>query len=281
MSERLRRWAAQGWLKEPLVHFLIGGAVIYALFAWRGEPVDPASRSIEVTRADQAQLALAFERTMGRSPTDAELDRQIARFVREEVLYREALRLGLDGNDGVVRRRLAQKMDLLAAAQAETAQPSDETLQEWYETHQLRFADQARYTLDHAFKPQMAGAKALVETLNAQTEGVGAGEGFAGDPISLPASLDEMPRKEVLDRFGQLFLEQIDALEVGETWQGPLQSGFGWHAVRLRARDAGEVPPFEKVRQRVENDWRTATIAERKERGFAILREAYAVEITP
>ena len=124
---------ARHWSKEPLVHFLIGGALIYALFAWRGEPPDPASRSIEVSREDRAQLSLGFEKMMGRSPTDAELDRQTQKFVREEVLYREALRLGLDVNDGVVRRRMSQKMDLIAAAQAETAVPSEQALQEWYE----------------------------------------------------------------------------------------------------------------------------------------------------
>lgn len=265
------------WLKEPLVHFLIGGLLIYALFAWRGEPVDPASRTIEISRSDRAQLSLGFERMMGRSPTDAELDNQVQRFVREEVLYREALRLGLDGNDGVVRRRLSQKMDLLAAAQAETAQPTDETLQEWYEAHPERFADTSRYTLDQTFQSDLDEAKAQIAALNAMA----AGDDWntLSEPISLPASLSQMPRKEVLDRFGEQFLAGIDALKPGELWQGPVRSGFGFHVVRLRAVEVGEVPPFEEVRSKVENDWRTATIAERKERGYAILREAYTVEI--
>ncbi len=269
------RWPA--WTKEPLIHFLILGAVLYALFAWRGEPVDPASRSIEVTREDQAQLSLGFERIMGRAPTDAELDRQVDKYIREEVLYREALRLGLDGNDAVVRRRMAKKMDMLAAAQAETAQPTDEALKEWFEAHPERFGDKSRYTLDHVFKSEIDGAKAALRALNDGSSR----DDFRklGDPISLPQSLSEMPRKEVLDRFGERFLAEIDALEPGDEWQGPIASGFGWHAVRLTARDAGEVPAYETVRQRVENDWRNATIEERKERGFEILRDAYTVEI--
>ncbi|MEO9461517.1 MAG: peptidylprolyl isomerase [Marinomonas sp.] len=268
---------ARNWLKEPLVHFLIGGLLIYAMFAWRGEPVDPASRTIEISRADRAQLSLGFERMMGRSPTDAELDSQVKRFVREEVLYREALRLGLDGNDGVVRRRLSQKMDLLAAAQAETALPSDETLQEWYDAHPERFADASQYTLDQVFKSEMGQAKERVASLNSMTKA----DDWKGssDPISLPASLSQMPRKEVLDRFGEQFLANIDALKPGKQWQGPVQSGFGYHAVRLRALDVGEVPPLDEVRDRVENDWRTATIEKRKERGYAILRDAYTIEI--
>ena len=268
---------ARMWLKEPLVHFLIGGALIYTLFAWRGEPVDPASRTIEISRSDRAQLSLGFERMMGRSPTDGELDRQVDRFVREEVLYREALRLGLDGNDGVVRRRLSQKMDLLAAAQAETVQPSDPTLQAWYKAHPERFTDTSRYTLDQAFKSEMGQAKAQIAQLNSMA----ARDDWKAlsEPISLPASVSQVPRKEVLDRFGEQFLAEIDALKPDEEWQGPVRSGFGFHAVRLLRRDVGEVPPFEDVRGKVENDWRTATIAERKERGYAILREAYTVEI--
>lgn len=265
------------WAKEPLFHFLIGGFAIYLLFAWRGEPVDPASRTIELSREDQAQLSLGFERMMGRAPTDAELDRQVDKFVREEVLYREALRLGLDENDGVVRRRLAQKMDMLAAAQAETAQPSEATLKAWYDDHQSRLADDARYTLDQAYKSEMAGAKALIGALNAQSSNANFAD--LSDPISLPSTITEMSRKEVLDRFGEQFVVAIETLESGDAWQGPVQSGFGWHGVRLRRRDVGKVPPISEIRQKVEDDWRRSTIAERKRRGFEILREAYTIEI--
>lgn len=264
----------QVWLKEPLVHFLIGGALIYLLYAWRGEPVDPASRTIELSREDQAQIALGFEQMMGRAPTDAELDGQIERFVREEVLYREALRLGLDDGDAVVRRRLAKKMDLLAAAQAETAQPSDEALQEWYDAHPERFAAETRYWLDQVYAEDEASARNLA----AQLQG-GADPAGLGDAISLPPSLSEAPRKDVLDRFGERFLAELDALEPNESWQGPVPSGFGWHVVRLHQREVGEVPPLTEVREQVANDWRSATIEARKERGYAILRDAYTIEI--
>ncbi|HCO45837.1 MAG TPA: peptidyl-prolyl cis-trans isomerase, partial [Erythrobacter sp.] len=93
------------WLRDPLAHFLIAGAVIWAGLALVGEPVDPASRTIELSRERQAGIAFGFERMMGRAPTDAEMDSAIKRWVREEVLYREALRLGLDEGDAVVRRR--------------------------------------------------------------------------------------------------------------------------------------------------------------------------------
>ena len=268
-QDRLR-----GWLKEPLVHFLIGGLVIYLLFAWRGEEVDPASRTIEISREDKARVSLGFERLMGRAPTDAELDLQTQRFVREEVLYREALRLGLDGDDAVVRRRLAQKMDLIAASQAESANPTDEALEEWYKANPARFAEDARYSFEQVFKLDADGAAAVLGQLSRGADAQG-----LSDPISLSKALENANRKQVLDQFGEQFAKALDQLELGETWQGPVQSGLGWHVVRLTAREPGKVPPLDEVREDVANDWRSSTIEKRKDEAYQLLREQYDVEI--
>lgn len=266
--------ALPGWTREPLVHFLIAGMLIYALLAWRGEEADPASRSIMVDREQQAQLALVFERTMGRAPTDAELDAQIERFVREEVLYREALRLGLDREDAVVRRRMAQKMDMLAGARIEAATPDEATLREWYNTHRERFASEAAYSFDQLWFDSERAARAAQATIAAGAEAEGLGQ-----PISLPLSVKAMPNAEVLSRFGIQFMQELGRLEAGQEWQGPIPSGLGWHLVRLELRDIGEAPPFEKVRQAVESDWRISTIDARKEAAYRLLRDAYSVKV--
>lgn len=133
------------WTREPLVHFLVAGFVLFVALTWSsGGAVDPASRVIDVDRETQAQLSLQFERTMGRAPTDAELDGAIERYVRDEVLYREAIRLGLDQGDAVVRRRLVSKMDLSASAAAEAAEPTDEALRTFYNANRDRYADNGR-----------------------------------------------------------------------------------------------------------------------------------------
>jgi peptidyl-prolyl cis-trans isomerase C len=121
-------WRA--WLREPLLHFLIGGTLVFAFFAWRGEAVDPESRSIIVTVDTAEQLAARFEQTMQRAPTPAEMDGIIRDHIREEVYYREAMRLGLDADDAVIRRRLRSKMEYLARAEAEAAKPDDAAGQE-------------------------------------------------------------------------------------------------------------------------------------------------------
>ncbi|TNE45206.1 MAG: peptidyl-prolyl cis-trans isomerase [Sphingomonadales bacterium] len=262
------------WTREPLVHFLAAGALVFGFFSLQGGGVDPASRVIDVDRETQAQVALGFERLMNRAPTDAELDAQIDRFVREEILYREALRLGLDQGDAIVRRRLAQKMDMLASARAEIEQPSEETLRGWYSEHPDRFALETSYTLDQLWFEDEAAALAAKRQL-----GSGASWTGLGQRISLPESLDNERRREVLDTFGERFVAAVDAMDAGNDWAGPIASGLGWHLVRLRARDTGDVPDFEVVQQDVENDWRSATIAERREQAFQLLRDAYRIEI--
>lgn len=256
-----------GWTREPLIHFLGAGAAIFLILAWQGEEADPASRTIAVTREDRARLSLQWERTTGRIPTDAELDALTERFVREEVLYREALRLGLDRDDAVLRKRLANKMDYLAESMAETAQVSDATLADWLSQHPERFAPEVRYSFEQRYFAEEASARAALAS------------GTPGEAISLPASLENAPRREVEERFGRELRARLDSLSVGGRWQGPVPSGFGWHLVRLTARNAGAAPPLADIREAVETDWRAATKARRKDEAYRLLLASYEVDI--
>lgn len=268
------RMSLPRWTREPMVHFLAAGATLFALFAWQGEPADPASRTIDVSREDRARLALQYERTMQRPPTDAELDVLTEQFVREEVLYREALRLGLDRDDAVVRKRMANKMDFLAQSMAETAEPSDAQLEQWRTDHLERFAADARISFDQRFFASRAAAEAALRRLRA-------GEDVSGDAISLPATVDGIERPRAVERFGEEFVGELDAIAPGSGWHGPIASGFGWHAVRLVSRERGETPPLAAIRDQVENDWRAATMAKRRDEAYRLLRDAYDVSIAP
>ena len=263
-----------GWTRDPLVHFLIGGALLFAIFAWQGEEVDPASREIAVSRDEQARLAFQFERTMRRPPTDAELDGLVERWVREEVLYREALRLGLDQGDAIVRSRMAKKMDELAAAQAEVAVPSDATLERWLEDNPARFARDTRYSFDQLWFEGRDEATAALRQVRA-----GAEWQEVGGVISLPPRVTNESARLIAGRYGRAFATALADMEPGQEWHGPVRSGFGWHIVRIQRREIGAVPPLADIRERVENDWRTATIAARKQDAYAALREAYSVDI--
>lgn len=255
------------WLREPLVHFLFAGAAIYAAMAWFGDPFAPTERTIVIDRTRQAEIADGFARMMGRAPTDAELAALVERWLREEVLYREALRLGLDRDDPVVRRRLATKMDEIAAARAETEAASDAVLENWLKRHPARFADGGSVSFDQAWFGSEESARAAL-----------AGGQVRGNPISLPARVEAVPLGEMREVFGLQFAQGLAGLSPAQAWQGPLPSGFGWHLVRLRERAAGRVPPLREIRAQVEADWRTATVAARRERAYRLLREAYRVE---
>lgn len=257
----------RGWLREPLVHFLLAGVAIYVLIGWFGNPFGPTDRTILLDAGRKAEIATGFERMMGRAPTDSEMDGLIDRWVREEVLYREALRLGLEVDDPVVRRRMATKMDQLAAADAETEDVSDTTLERWLKDHPERFVDGGTVSFDQAWYASEETARAAL-----------ASGKVSGNPISLPRSVEAMPRAEMRDVFGLQFAQELARLSPKPEWQGPIPSGFGWHLVRLRARDVGSVPPLSKIRQQVEADWRTETIVERRERAYRVLRDAYTVD---
>lgn len=262
------------WAREPLVHFLFGGALLFLFFGWQGEAYDPASREIEVTREDQAVLAARFEALMRRPPTDSELDNLIEQYLREEILYREALRLGLDQDDPVVRRRLSQKMDELAGARAETAPVSTDVLQDWLEAHPERFAADTSYTFDQLWFSDRDAAEVTLAQL---AEGAPWEE--LGEEISLPPTLDHEPFAGIQSRFGQAFSTGLHDLEPSSAWKGPVSSGFGWHLVRLRDKKVGGVPPLAAIRREVENDWRSSTIAERRQDAFEILRDAYRIDV--
>jgi len=261
------------WTREPLVHFLVLGAALYVALTWGGSPPDPTSRVISVGPAEKEKIAESFALSMGRSPTDAELDQAIDNFVREEVLYREALRLGLDESDAIVRRRLVSKMDLSASLAAETAEPTDESLRAFLEENAESYAGQdsqrASVSFDQIFFAREASARA------AQRGGAGLN---SGEATSLPASTESTMMREVETRFGMQFAQGLSQLEPGAAWQGPVQSGFGWHLVRLREREAAELD-FEALRGVLANDWRSAQIRERKERGYETLRSAYRIDI--
>lgn len=255
-----------GWAREPLVHFLALGAALYVGLTWGGVPIDPSSRVIAVDAARKAQLALAFEQVMGRAPTDAELDARIERYVREEVLYREALRLGLDADDAVVRQRMVAKMDMTASAAAEIAEPDEAALRAFFKANQARYAGTRAASFEQRlFSDEQAARAAMADPGPSRS-------------ASLPAAMDKAPQREIAARFGQQFAEGLADIPADGKWHGPIPSGFGWHIVRVTGRSAA-APDFEMLRARIANDWRSAQIAAREERAYAILRSAYRVDI--
>ena len=265
--------------KEPLVHFLVAGLLVFLVASWRGGTVDPAERTITIDAPRVTWLAGQFEQTWQRPPGPAELDALIRDYVMEEVYYREAMRLGLDQDDPVIRRRLRSKMEFLAASQVESMVPDAATLQKWLDDQPARYAGKARFSFDQVWIGSATddGTAADAPKLLARIKR-GESAATVGKAISLPASLDKADKADIARQFGDDF---ADALAMGQPgdWFGPVPSGYGLHLVRIRTAEVEARPKLADVRQQVENDWRAQTLTQRQARAYQTLLDGYSVKI--
>jgi peptidyl-prolyl cis-trans isomerase C len=262
------------WLREPLVHFLIAGALVFWLLS--GRAPDLGERRIVVDERVVSGLVQRFYDSFRRLPGQDEIDGMIRDYVADQVYYREALRLGLDQGDEVVVRRMRRKMESLAVAEAEAANPDDAELQALLDKDPTRYALDPRTSFEQvylgAYTPE---ARKAADAKLAQLRG---GATVAAVPAPLPARLDQAGASEIAATFGDEFGLTLRNLPLGQ-WSGPVASGLGLHLVRVSARSAPEKPSVASVRQRLENDWRTAAIAKAQGQAYAGIAKGYDVVI--
>jgi peptidyl-prolyl cis-trans isomerase C len=275
----LRERAAR-WLREPLVHFLIAGAAIFAFYAWRGDVVDASDRRIVVGEAQVQRLANIWSQTWRRPPSANELDGLIRDYIKEEVYYREAIRLGLDQDDAIVRKRLRAKMEFLATSEAETMVASDAVLQAWLDKNPARYAADPLISFQSVYVSITGDEAAALLKANALLARLwdGADAGKLGDSLSLPRSVTGATTEAIDRQYGDAFAAKLIGLPKGQ-WSGPVASGFGLHLVRVDTVSAAGTPKLAEVRQRVENDWRSATRIARENQAYQTLLDGYDIRI--
>lgn len=265
-------------LREPLLHFLALGALLFALYGALNGGSGRAPSEIVVDRARVESLAAQFERVWQRGPTAEELRGLVDAFVREEVLYREGLALRLDRDDPVIRRRVGQKLAFLADAQAST-EASDAELQAWLDGHPADYRVEPRTSLrQRYFDPARRGARLEADVAAARAALAAGGPGELGDPTLLPAALDAARTSELARVFGDAFAQAIAELPVGG-WHGPVVSSYGVHLVEVRAREPGRAPALAEVRVAVERDLLRARAEQAGEAFYRALRERYTVRL--
>lgn len=271
-------------LREPLVHFLLIGALLFGLYSLTqsGRPATASSREIRLSLDEIAQLNLLFQSQWRRPPTPPELQRMVENKVQQEILYREALAMGLDRDDEIVKRRMAQKMQFLAEDIAAAREPTTAELRDWFEKNSTKFAQPPRLSFRHLyFSPDRRGAGARDDAQEALAR-------LAGQPVDakIAGSLADpfMSQDYYRDRtpdylakeFGPPFALAVAKLAPG-SWQGPIESGFGWHLVFVDTVIPGRVPTFDEV----EADVRTAWLGEQKalawEKSYKEMRANYTV----
>jgi peptidyl-prolyl cis-trans isomerase C len=263
-------WLRQG-LREPLFHFLFAGAALFAIGGWFGR-TDGDDRSITINAAEVGRLAEQWQQTWRRPPSAAELDGLIRDYIKEEVYFREAMRLGLDQDDPVIRRRMRSKMEYLAASQVENATPTDTELAAFYSRNKARYVADAVYDFDQRyFGDDTAAARAAIAPLNAV-------KGVASASLDLPNSMSNADETAVRRQFGDDFTNDLRTLPINK-WAGPVQSGYGWHAVRVRRVNAPLTSALRDVLPKVTNDWRAETRAQRDAAAYQTLLDGYTIKI--
>ena len=270
-------------LHEPLLHFLLLGAAVFAAFSWGSEHSETGSKSIVVTQGRIDHLENAFARTWQRPPTQQEMDGLIQDYVQEEGYAREAVALGLDRDDLIIRRRLRQKLEFVSEDLAAPAEPSDEELQTYLEAHAATFATERRFSFRQVYlNPKGRGVNLArdVDRLLAGLKQAGAKTNLAplGDPILLEHEFDNASAREVGNMFGEKFAAALGNLSPGQ-WQGPVESGYGVHVVFLAERTEGRLPPLEDVREAVRREWANARRLEADAQFYQTLLRRYAVTI--
>ena len=264
-------------LRSPLVHFFGFGALIFAAFAViNDDPAPPRSDTITLTPQDGARLAQQFTVAWNRAPTPDELEGLMRAWVLEEANVREALLLGLDRGDAVIRQRLNLKMEFLAESGAAALKADNETLQAYLDSHPGSFQRPARLAFDQVLLPAQARSKD-VAAIRAALQ-AGADPMTMGGASLLPASVPMTPVAAIDGLFGPDFHVLLENSPLG-SWQGPFRSAYGEHLVRVTAREDTALPPLSEIRDRVEAEWRVAQAKEMREAFGQALLSRYTVTV--
>ena len=270
-------------LREPLVHFLLLGAALFLFFYWTGGSGGPGSDRIVIGPGQVEHLATGFGRTWRRPPTQQELKGLVDDYVREEMATREAISMGLDRGDTVIRRRLRQKLEFLVEDAAEAVPPTDAELLAWLEAHaetyrrdpQVAFR-QVFLSLDSRGVAVEVDAKKLLKRL--ESLGPDADIERLGDSIMLPVEFELAPLTVASRMFGNDFAARLVEIEPGR-WSGPITSGYGLHLVFVRQRIDSREPALDDVRNAVSRDLLTSRRKEQLERMYERLLERYTVVV--
>ena len=269
--------------REPLFHFLLLGAAIFAAFSLRARHRTDKPGEILVTQGTAENIVIGFTRTWQRPPTKEELQGLIRDYIREEAAYREALAMGLDRDDTIVRRRLRQKLEFLPENLAAQTEPSDADLERFLQSHLEIYKTEPTFSFRQVYlNPQLHGAnlqldeiRLLAKLRQSRPESESSS---LGDPFLLESKFTNISLTEVKKAFGDQFASGLIRLQPGQ-WQGPVQSGYGAHLVFVNERVDAHLPVLTEVHDQVRREWLNARRREATDNFYEVLLKRYTVRI--
>jgi hypothetical protein len=271
--------------REPVIHFFALGLVVFGLYALLDKKPEAAQDPflVEVTSADIEWMRTMWSKRMGREPTVEEMRGAVNQMIREQVLSREAVSLGLDEGDTVVRRRLAQKMDFLFQDLSNITEPSDSELQAYLRQQRSSYEIPAQMTFTHVyFSTDRRGEEAAAEAIRKLLDQLHTGKGNSsdaislGDPFLLPSRFADQTHADIQKTFGSRFAETVWRQEP-QSWQGPVPSGYGLHAVFVHQRSDAMLPDLSEVREKLKADWLADRQREISRAAYDKVRSRYRV----
>lgn len=293
--------------RQPLLHFLLLGALLHLAQSWLPTPTAP----IRVTTADIERLREDWRRDTGRAPDAAQMQATTHRWLEDEALLREALRLGLDQRDAVAQRRLLMNLrfaypesslddaallreaealemghsDLVARRRliqameqrllAESA-PSEQELRDYVAAHPQRYATPPRYSFEQVF----LDASRKPEAAQQELASLRAGAAPAGDAFLLGTQFRGLTQEEIARQLGRPLAAAVAAAKAGE-WSGPVASPYGTHLLRLQSREEGAAPDFAAVRRQATYALQAEREARQLAQARAKLLQRYRIEAEP
>jgi parvulin-like peptidyl-prolyl isomerase len=270
-AEAVCRWA-QALLAEPLVHFLVAGLMLCLAISLYQDQHD--RYRIEVTAERVRQLADMYRLQYGEPPSAPAIERLIQIDIGDEILVREGLRLKLDQNDEIVRRRIIQKMQFLSGNLRAPSEPNNAQIEAYYRDHSARYMRAPRVSFTHVFFQSERRARETLLELKASNRRRAPELGDLFPDLNDFADLDADQVQRLFGRSS--FSASVFVMPAG-VWGGPFESGYGWHLLRVNTRSVAQLPTLDDVREQVRSDWLTAA-QEAENRADAIeLRKRFTV----
>lgn len=261
-------------LQSPFLHFICIGAGIFLLYGWLNQDANhPEGFDIHISEDHQVQMALAHQRNFGELPDPATMDKLIAAEVKSEIYYREALRLGLDENDEIIRRRLKQKYEFLIKDNAVIENPTEEELKGFYNQHKDRYLEPGKYSFDHYyFSPDRRTdpAKDALSFINTPS--------LSADPFHISSPKMNKTINDLRNEFGLSFAQGISEIDDIEKHY-VVESGFGHHVIHMRSIEPSAPIAYSFLKDRLTEDYRTFILSERNKEGYEELKKEYSIDV--